>query len=184
MVLTYTVTALASPTANAILMENLPGIVLSLLLSPLACGIGLLGIRKSAGLEIDYNMIVEPYRCFLPLLMLATLVSLITLMGFALLILPGIYFALSYSFAPYLLMAKNMGIWESMETSRKAVTKNFWRFFWLSLILAIVNIVGAMLLLIPLFWLIPISVIAFGEVYNHTFIDVETSEATAVEGDS
>ena len=105
-VLTYTVPVLASPTANALLMENLPGIVLSLLLSPLGYGIGLLGIRKSAGLEIDYNMIVEPYRYFLPLLMLATLVSLITLMGFALLILPGIYFALSYSFAPYLLMAK------------------------------------------------------------------------------
>ena len=180
-VLTYTVTVIASPTANALLMENLPGIVLSLLLSPLGYGIGLLGIRKSAGLEIDYNMIVEPYRYFLPLLMLATLVSLITLMGFALLILPGIYFALSYSFAPYLLMAKKMGIWESMETSRKAVTKNFWRFFGLSLILAIVNIVGALLLLIPLFWLIPISVIAFGEVYNHTFRDVENSEATTAE---
>ena len=182
-VLTYTVTALAPATANALLMENLSGIVLSLLLSPLGYGIGLLGIRKSAGLEIDYNMIVQPYRYFLPLLMLATLVSLITLVGFALLVLPGIYFALSYSFAPYLLMAKNMGIWESMETSRKAVTKNFWRFFGLSLILAIVNIVGALLLLIPLFWLIPISVIAFGEVYNHIFRDVEASEATTVEGD-
>ena len=172
-------TTLASPESNDFLVENLPGIVLSLLLSPLGYGIGLLGIKKSAGLEIDYNMIVHPYRHFLPLLLLATLISLITLLGLGLLILPGIYFALSYSFAPYLLMGKEMGVWESMEASRKAVTKNFGRFFGLSLILATVNAVGALLLLIPLFWLIPISVIAFGEVYNHILRDIEAAEPAA-----
>ena len=69
-----------------------------------------------------------------------------------------------------------MGVWESMEASRKAVTKNFGRFLSLSLILAVVNVVGALLLLIPLFWLIPISVIAFGEVYNHIKKDIEAVE--------
>ena len=63
-----------------------------------------------------------------------------------------------------------------MEASRKAVTKNFGRFLSLSLILAVVNVVGALLLLIPLFWLIPISVIAFGEVYNHIEKDIEAVE--------
>ena len=176
LVFSYSFTTLVSPDSYDFLVENLPGIVLSLLLSPLGYGIGLLGIKKSAGLEIDYNMIVQPYRHFLPLFLLATLVSLITLLGFGLFILPGIYFALSYSFAPYLLMGKKMGVWESMEASRKAVTKNFGRFLSLSLILAVVNVVGALLLLIPLFWLIPISVIAFGEVYNHIEKDIEAVE--------
>ena len=176
LVFSYWFTTLVSPDSYDFLVENLPGIVLSLLLSPLGYGIGLLGIKKSAGLEIDYNMIVQPYRHFLPLFLLATLVSLITLLGFGLFILPGIYFALSYSFAPYLLMGKKMGVWESMEASRKAVTKNFGRFLILSLILAVVNVVGALLLLIPLFWLIPISVIAFGEVYNHIEKDIEAVE--------
>ena len=176
LVFSYSFTTLVSPDSYDFLVENLPGIVLSLLLSPLGYGIGLLGIKKSAGLEIDYNMIVQPYRHFLPLFLLATLVSLITLLGFGLFILPGIYFALSYSFAPYLLMGKKMGVWESMEASRKAVTKNFGRFLSLSLILAVVNVFGALLLLIPLFWLIPISVIAFGEVYNHIEKDIEAVE--------
>ena len=176
LVFSYSFTTLVPPDSYDFLVENLPGIVLSLLLSPLGYGIGLLGIKKSAGLEIDYNMIVQPYRHFLPLFLLATLVSLITLLGFGLFILPGIYFALSYSFAPYLLMGKKMGVWESMEASRKAVTKNFGRFLSLSLILAVVNVVGALLLLIPLFWLIPISVIAFGEVYNHIKKDIEAVE--------
>ena len=183
LVFSYLITALASPASNGFLMENLRGIILGLLFAPMGYGIGLIGIRKSAGLEIDYNMIVEPYRYFLPLLALATLASLITLVGLALLILPGIYFALSYSFAPYLLMTKKMGVWESMETSRKAVTKNLWRFFGLSLILGIVNIVGALLFLIPLFWLIPISVIAFGEVYNRTFAGFEAPVAAVIEED-
>ena len=176
LVFSYSFTTLVAPDSYDFLVENLPGIALSLLLSPLGYGIGLLGIKKSAGLEIDYNMIVQPYRHFLPLFLLATLVSLITLLGFGLFILPGIYFALSYSFAPYLLMGKKMGVWESMEASRKAVTKNFGRFLILSLILAVVNVVGALLLLIPLFWLIPISVIAFGEVYNHIEKDIEAVE--------
>ena len=176
LVFSYSFTTLVSPDSYDFLVENLPGIVLSLLLSPLGYGIGLLGIKKSAGLEIDYNMIVQPYRHFLPLFLLATLVSLITLLGFGLFILPGIYFALSYSLAPYLLMGKEMGVWESMEASRKAVTKNFGRFLSLSLILAVVNVVGALLLLIPLLWLIPISVIAFGEVYNHIEKDIEAVE--------
>ena len=184
LVFSYSFTTLVSPDSYGFLVENLPGIVLSLLLSPLGYGIGLLGIKKSAGLEIDYNMIVQPYRHFLPLFLLATLVSLITLLGFGLFILPGIYFALSYSLAPYLLMGKKMGVWESMEASRKAVTKNFGRFFGLFLILAVVNVVGALLLFIPLFWLIPISVIAFGEVYNHIEKDIEAVELAGDRADA
>jgi uncharacterized membrane protein len=101
--------------------------------------------------------------------------------GFFLLVLPGIYLAVAYSFAPYLIVEKNMGVWEALETSRKAITTYWWRYFGLLLIAVLLCIVGTIPLFIGLIWVLPILAIAIGEVFVATF---ETASAESLKTDA
>ena len=151
------------------------GIASSLLLAPLFYGIFFLGIRRSAGETLSVGMIFEPFKLFLKLNGVTLLAGFAVGIGFLLLVLPGIYLILACYFAPYLILKKDMSIWQSLEKSQKAVNKYWWRFFGLTSFLTLLNFLGAILLFIPLIWTIPISLIAIGDVYNASFGDSEQS---------
>ena len=151
-------------------------ILVTLILFPLGVGLGLLGIRRAAGKETPVSTLWEPYSQAIPLIVMFLLMAVLVVAGFFLLVLPGIYLSIVYSFAPYLITEKNMGVWEAMETSRKAITQYWWRYFGLMLIAALLIIVGSIPLLVGLIWVLPILGIATGEVFAATF-DNYDSEA-------
>ena len=151
-------------------------ILVTFILFPLSVGLGLLGIRRAAGKETPVSTLWEPYSQAIPLIVMFLLMAVLVVAGFFLLVLPGIYLSIAYSFAPYLITEKNMGVWEAMETSRKAITQYWWRYFGLMLIAALLIIVGSIPLLVGLIWVLPIVGIATGEVFAATF-DNYDSEA-------
>ena len=153
------------------------GIITSLLLAPLFYGIFYLGIRRSAEEILSVKMIFEPFSLFLKLVGVSLLTGFFIGIGFLLLVLPGIYLILACYFAPYLILGKDMSIWQSLEKSMKAMNKCWWRFLGLMSLLLLLNLLGAIMLFIPLIWTIPISVIAIGEVYIASFRDLEQSDA-------
>ena len=160
---------------------SLTQIIVNILVYPLGIGLGLLGIRRAAGKDTPLSTLWEPYSHFIPLIVMLVLMGLLIVGGFFLLVLPGIYLAVAYSFAPYLIVEKNMGVWEALETSRKAITIFWWRYFGLLLIVALLFIVGAIPLLIGLIWVLPIMAIAIGEVFVATF---ETASAEGFSTDA
>ncbi|MDG1654643.1 MAG: hypothetical protein P8H58_04725 [Luminiphilus sp.] len=155
--------------------------VIALLMMPLGVGLGLLGIRRASGRDTPVSTLWEPYTMAVPLLIMFILMGVLIVGGLLLLILPGIYLAIAYSFAPYLIIEKGLGVWESLETSRKAITQYWWRYFGLMLVSALLIIAGIIPLFIGLIWVLPIVTIAAGEVFVETFNDsitqgVEESE--------
>ena len=74
-----------------------------------------------------------------------------------------------------------MGVWEALETSRKAITTCWWRYFGLLLIAVLLCIVGTIPLFIGLIWVLPILAIAIGEVFVATF---ETASAESLKTDA
>ena len=144
-------------------------IVITLVLFPLGVGLGLLGIRRAAGKDTPVSTLWEPYSHALPLIVMFVLMAVLIVAGFFLLVLPGIYLSIAYSFAPYLIVEKNMGVWEALETSRKAITQYWWRYFGLMIVALVLIIIGAIPLLIGLIWVLPIVAIATGEVFAKTF---------------
>ena len=162
-------------------VASLTQIIVNILVYPLGIGLGLLGIRRAAGKDTPLSTLWEPYSHFVPLIVMLVLMGLLIVGGFFLLVLPGIYLAVAYSFAPYLIVEKNMGVWEALETSRKAITTFWWRYFGLLLIVALLFIVGAIPLLIGLIWVLPIMAIAIGEVFVATF---ETASAEGFSTDA
>jgi uncharacterized membrane protein len=160
---------------------SLTQVIVNILVYPLGIGLGLLGIRRAAGKDTPLSTLWEPYSQFIPLVVMLVLMGLLIVGGFFLLVLPGIYLAVAYSFAPYLMIEKNMGVWEALETSRKAITTCWWRYFGLLLIAVLLFIVGTIPLLIGLVWVLPIMAIAIGEVFKATF---ETASAKGFSTDA
>ena len=160
---------------------SLTQVIVNILVYPLGIGLGLLGIRRAAGKDTPLSTLWEPYSQLIPLIVMLVLMGLLIVGGFFLLVLPGIYLAVAYSFAPYLMIEKNMGVWEALETSRKAITTCWWRYFGLLLIAVLLFIVGTIPLLIGLVWVLPIMAIAIGEVFVATF---ETASAEGFSTDA
>ena len=136
---------------------------------PLGVGLGLMGIRRAANKPITPTIIFEPYRYALPLIMMGFLVSILVTAGYLLFILPGIYLTVAYSFAPYLIVEKNMGVWQALEQSRQAITQYWWRYFGLSWVNLFLWVAGVMSCFIGLIWLLPLITIVVGEVFAKTF---------------
>jgi len=97
-----------------------------------------------------------------------------TLIGFLLLILPGIYLSIAYVFTLPLIVDKEMDIWDAMETSRKAVTKHWFKVFGLFILLSLIMALGALALGIGLIWAVPLLFVTlYGLLYPLIFDGVE-----------
>ena len=174
--ITFVQEAIVGTSAGGI--ASLIEIIITLVLFPLGVGLGLLGIRRAAGKDTPVSTLWEPYSHALPLIVMFVLMAVLIIAGFFLLVLPGIYLSIAYSFAPYLIVEKNMGVWEALETSRKAITEYWWRYLGLMLVALLLIIIGSIPLLLGLIWVIPIVAIATGEVFQKTFGNPESEALT------
>jgi uncharacterized membrane protein len=88
-------------------------------------------------------------------------------MGFGfLLIVPGIIFFIMFQYYGYFIVDKKMGPVEALKASA-ALTKGVrWKLFGFGLVIGLLNIGGALLLLLGLFVTIPVSQMAIAHVYR------------------
>jgi len=79
---------------------------------------------------------------FTPLLILNLLITLVVFIGFMLLIIPGIYFAVSYLFSHFFVWYYDVDPSEAIRLSRKTVSGNFGQILLLCLVLGGINLIG------------------------------------------
>ncbi len=70
------------------------------------------------------------------------------------------YFGISYALALHMARFKDLSPWESLEASRKLIGKNFLSFFMFFILAFLVNLAGALLLLVGLLVTIPATYVA------------------------
>ena len=138
---------------------------------PIMAGIFLYAIKRASGDgSASFGDIFGPFDRFLPILGLMLLQSLLIIVGMLFLILPGIYLAVSYTLALPLLVEKDVGIWESLETSRKAISNCWFRCLGLMLVAGMIAGIGGMFTLgVGLVWFAPLAILAFGVLYRNVF---------------
>jgi len=124
---------------------------------PLTAGFFIVAHKINKGESYEFSTFFKGFDFFIPLF-LFTLISIIFIaIGTLALILPGIYLAVAYTFAiPFIIFAK-MEFWDGMEISRKLVTRNWWSIFGLSILLFLINLLGAMVLFVGLLFTIPLT---------------------------
>lgn len=103
---------------------------------------------------------------FVKYVLTALLVGVICLVGFILLIIPGIIAALALGMSLYLVMDKGMGPVEAIKESMRITRGNRVRLLLLMLAIILINVLGFIALLIGLFVSVPVSVLAMVHAYR------------------
>lgn len=162
-----TIPALVVP--EGMLLKTIIQLSMAAITTPLWAGIYMIGLRCSVDAPIRAGQVLDYFSITLPLLGLYLLKSILILVGFALLIIPGIYLSVAYMLAIPLVADRNLGIWDALETSRKAITKHWFPVFRLTLLIILINFIAIIPLGLGLIWTAPMSVIAFGILYRNIF---------------
>lgn len=94
---------------------------------------------------------------YVPLLILHLLMALIISLGLIMLVIPGIYFAVSYIFAHFFVWFYDVEPTEAIRLSRRTVAGNFWQVLLLCLVLLGINMLGALAFGVGLLLTFPLS---------------------------
>ena len=153
--------------------QDMVGLLVLPFTLPMLTGIIILGINRVREKPVNIKQILDYYPLILTLLGAYFLVLLLTIIGFVLLVLPGIYLSVAYVFTLSLVADKGLGVWEAMELSRKTVTHRWWKFLGLSIAVTLILIVSMIPLGIGLIWSVPMTYITYGLMYHRLFDEEE-----------
>lgn len=146
--------------------KNLIGLIVWLISAAIQIGIITISLKmvdsKKTGMEDLFANIQYYFRYLVGTI----LYGFIVLIGFILLIVPGIIWAIKYQFYGYLIVDKNLGIMDAFHKSGEMTKGIRWDLFKFCLTLIGVIILGAICLGVGLFAAIPVVWIATAYVYR------------------
>ncbi len=102
-------------------------------------------IDAVGGTKPRYSDLFNSQGVYLKFLLVSILYGLAVLGGFILLIIPGIYVALRYCFAPILIIDKKMGVGEAFDKSKEMTDGKKWQmigFFVVSIIFVLAGLIA------------------------------------------
>ncbi|MBA1420088.1 MAG: hypothetical protein FAF03_04305 [Epsilonproteobacteria bacterium] len=156
--------------APNLLNQQIVGILSYPVLMPIMAGIMMMAIKHSRGEAVDFKSVFDYFHMTGKLALAGVLIYIFTVIGIMLLVLPGIYVSVAYTFTIPLIVDKNMDVWEAMELSRKTVTKHWFKVAGLKGLLSIIMFIGAIALGIGLVWAIPLMFVTlYGLAYPVMF---------------
>lgn len=105
----------------------------------------------------------HPYWVYLAATLL---VGLAILLGLVLLIVPGIIFGLMFMFTSFIVIDRNLGPIDAMKESKRITSGHKWSLLGFVLLLALINLVGAIALGVGLLVTVPVTSLAFANAYR------------------
>ena len=118
-------------------------------------------------------------RWILHLFLAGFVTSILTWLGFFLVI-PGIYLVIAWLFPLQLVMDKGLDFWSAMELSRKVVTKHWFKFLGLALVLLLLLLVGVLMFVVGIFLMTPLVMATLMYAYEDIFGGVQGVAAVPV----
>ena len=128
-----------------------------LLSGPLIAGFFIVAHKINKGEEYDFATFFKGFDFFVQLLLYSLITSIFVVLGFILLVIPGIYLAVAYTFVPLFIVFGKMEFWDGMEFSRKLITKKWWNLFGFVILLGLINIAGMLAFGIGILFTIPLT---------------------------
>ncbi|MEK7116658.1 MAG: hypothetical protein AAB837_00645 [Patescibacteria group bacterium] len=123
-------------------------------------------LRIHDGESPKFTEIFQEYKTFWRYLGVSILMSLAVLGGLILLIIPGIIWAVRFSFSPIIVVDTKLGPVASMKESYAITKGSFWHLFFFWIVLALVNLLGLILFGVGLLITVPLTVLATVYVYR------------------
>lgn len=153
----------------ASLLEVIFNFLISVVSYPLVAGILMMGLFRAVDAPVKYSMAFAYFKYSLPIIIATFFSSLLVMLGFLLLVIPGIYLSIAYVFTMPLIIEKDMDFWQAMETSRKAVHQHWFKVFLIYALVGIIYIISLIPLGIGLIWALPFFVALHGVLYRRIF---------------
>jgi uncharacterized membrane protein len=137
---------------------------------PLIMGNFIVSARLLQGQQPEFGDFLTGFQFILPLLLTSIATWALVAVGFVLLVIPGIYLAVGYSFALFLVIDRRLDFWPAMERSRRTVHSIWFRMFGLMLLLFVINLAGALLLGLGLLISVPLTFCTLTTAYDDIFV--------------
>jgi hypothetical protein len=143
-----------------------------LIQGPLAVGYYFVAKKIANGEAFEFGDFFKGFDHFLHLLLASLIMGILMVIGLIFLLIPGIYLAVAYQFALLFIVFGKIEFWDSMELSRKVITKNWWKFFGMGIVVGLIALFGTVLTLgLGLFVLAPwaslVTYAAFEDIAIH-----------------
>lgn len=135
-------------------------------IGPLTVGFFYVVFQKIRGAEINVGDIAKGFNFFIAAVLANILVGIFTAIGFVLCIIPGFIITALYVFTMPFILEKNYDFWQAMEASRKAVTPHLFEMIIFIILLALINLVGAIICGIGLIFTVPLTLAATAIAYQ------------------
>jgi len=128
-----------------------------LLTYPLTAGFFIAAQRIDSGKSLFFEHFFDGFKDFIQLTLLMIVQGIILFFGFLLFIIPGIYLAVCYYFAPFFIVFGKMDFWGAMENSRKMVHREWFSVLGLLIVVGIINFLGALAFGVGVLFTIPVT---------------------------
>ncbi len=119
------------------------------------------------GNQIKFSDIFKQYPIFWKYVAVSIIFPILVLVGIVLLIIPGIFWAVRFSFSHIILVDTKMGPIESMKESYAITKGSFWKLLLFWLVVGMINLVGLIVFGLGLLFTIPFTTLATIYVYRN-----------------
>ena len=150
-----------------------------LLTNPIGYGVSFAYLKAARGDTLDVKDMFEVFHNYWNAVLANLLVGVIVIIGFVLLIVPGIIFACKLVFTPYLVVDRKMGVIEAVKESWRMTNGHAWKVFLIGLLSIPIGIAGLVCfgvgIIIAIMWI----TLAFASLYHAVS---SSGEASVQEG--
>lgn len=118
------------------------------------------------GKKPEYGDLFSYYPLFIKFFLNSIVVGFLIVVGFILLILPGIFLLVRLQFAAIMVADKGAGPIEATKKSWNLTRGHFWKLLGFDIVFVLLNILGALLLGIGLAVTIPVTTLSYAYIYR------------------
>jgi hypothetical protein len=140
-------------------------LVLMVIVYPFMAGVFMLGLRHSVGLKVSFQEQFAYYNHLLPIVAVGLLQSVVTSLGFLLLILPGIYLMIALCLAVPLKAERDLPITDCLLISLRLVNRKFVEVALLTLVALALMVLGVVSI-VGWIWTLPWTLMIFAIIYR------------------
>lgn len=112
------------------------------------------------------NTLISQGSFYMNMLGALFLQSVIVVVGFILLVVPGIYFAIRLTFVPFLVIDKKLNPIDALKESWKMTEGQVWHLFKLMVVFVLLVLLGVLLLVVGLLVTVPLGALMVAYVYR------------------
>ena len=137
-----------------------------ILQGPMIAGLHIFTMKKLMGRRAEFADLFTGFNYFVPTLVASIVIGLFVFVGTLACIIPGLVVAAMYKFTYLFIVDKRMDFWPAMQASHAVVKRDYAGFTLFLILMALVNILGALCCIVGLLVSIPVTFAAITVAYK------------------